>query len=211
MGAENQQLMLKEQDLATKTPVVVSDSAEPIDIDIIKAFRTSTIGVVGDKMSDEVQILILNVLEKGSSLDTAARYAMVSPGALKKYIDDGMEEASAYTEEMYNNGVELSRKALFAVECMQRMAKATVEMSSEFYDRCFESGNTHLMMWWLERLDPDKYSAPKKRIQQTSDVNVNSHAVVEFKFTAPQVVRSDEDNELYASRMKSLSDKYGTE
>ena len=91
------------------------------------------------------------------------------------------------------------------------MAKATVEMSSEFYDRCFESGNTHLMMWWLERLDPDKYSAPKKRIQQTSDVNVNSHAVVEFKFTAPQVVRSDEDNELYASRMKSLNDKYGTE
>ena len=86
MGAENQQLMLKEQDLATKTPVVVSDSAEPIDIDIIKAFRTSTIGVVGDKMSDEVQILILNVLEKGSSLDTAARYAMVSPGALRNTV-----------------------------------------------------------------------------------------------------------------------------
>ena len=210
MGAENQQLMLKEQDLATKTPVVVSDSAEPIDIDIIKAFRTSTIGVVGDKMSDEVQILILNVLEKGSSLDTAARYAMVSPGALKKYIDDGMEESSAYTEEMYNNGVELSRKALFAVECMQRMAKATVEMSSEVSDRCFESGNTHLMMWWLDRLDPDKYHL-KKKVESQNTTNINSNAVVEFKFTAPQVVRSDEDNELYTSRMKSLNDKYGTE
>lgn len=210
MGTENQQLVLREQDLTPKTPVVVKDSAEPIDIEIVKAFRTSTIGIVGDRMSDEVQILILNVLEKGSSLDMAARYAMVSPAALKKYIDEGMEEASKYTEEMYNNGEELSRKALFAVECMQRMAKATVEMGSEFYDRCFESGNTHLMMWWLERLEPDRYHL-KRKVESQNTTNINSNAVVEFRFTAPQVVRSDEDNALYEGRMRTLNDKYGKE
>lgn len=210
MGTDNQQLVLREQDLTPKTPVVVKDSAEPIDIEIVKAFRTSTIGIVGDKMSDEVQILILNVLEKGSSLDMAARYAMISPAALKKYIDEGMDEASKYTEEMYNNGEELSRKALFAVECMQRMAKATVEMGSEFYDRCFESGNTHLMMWWLERLDPDRYHL-KKKVESQNTTNINSNAVVEFKFTAPQVMRSEEDNSLYEQRMKILNDKYGNE
>lgn len=205
---DKQELVLRESDLKPKTPVVPSETIEPIDVDIVKAFRTASIGLIGDKMSDESQVLILNVLEKGISLDMAARYAMVSPAALKKYIDAGMDEASNYTEEMYDKGIELSKQAKFAVECMHRMAKATVEMGAEFYDKCFETGNTHLMMWWLERLDPDRYSPPKKKIQQTNDVNVNSHTVVEFNFATPTQLRPVEDTDEYDARLKTLKEKY---
>lgn len=206
---DKQELVLRESDLKPKTPVVPSETIEPIDVDIVKAFRTASIGLIGDKMSDESQMLILNVLEKGISLDMAARYAMVSPAALKKYIDAGMDEASNYTEEMYDKGIELSKQAKFAVECMHRMAKATVEMGAEFYDKCFETGNTHLMMWWLERLDKDSYHL-KKKVESQNTTNINANTTVEFKFTAPETVRPIEDNELYAERLEKLNDKYGS-
>lgn len=206
MGSDTQILTLKEEDLRPKDPVLIKDK-EPIDIELAKAFRTSNIGIVGDKMPAQTRILILNVLEKGISLDTAARYAMVSPRSLKAYIDSGLDEASSYTQEKMDAGVVLSDKATFAVECMQRMAQATVNMGMEFYDRCFETGNTHLMMWWLERLDQEKYHL-KKKVEAETNVDISGKAVVEFKFTAPESLRSPEDNALYEGRLKQLNDKY---
>ena len=209
MVSDNQVLTLKEEDLRPQTPVLIKDK-EPIDVELVKAFRTSNIGIVGDKMPMETQILILNVLEKGISLDTAARYAMVSPRSLKAYIDSGLEEASSFTQEKMDAGETLSPKATFAVECMQRMAKATVDMGTEFYQRCFETGNTHLMMWWLERLDQGTYHL-KKKAEVETDINIHGNATVEFKFTSPESIRSPEDNALYEKRMQSLSEKYTSE
>lgn len=205
MQSETQELILREEDLKSKSPVVFNDK-EQIDIELVKSFRSSNVGMVG-KLPMETQVLILNVLEKGISLDMAARYAMISPKTLKKNIDEGLEEASNYTQEMMDAGIELSDKARFAVECMQRMAKATVDMGTEFYQRCFETGNTHLMMWWLERLDSQTYNL-KRKTEVNTNVNVNANAVVEFKFVAPDTLRSAEDNLLYEKRMKSLNTKY---
>ena len=152
---------------------------------------------------------ILNVLEKGVSLETAASYALVSPAALKKYLEEGFQEANEYTQEMYDAGIELSPRAKFAMECMQRTSSATVNMAVEFYERCQEPGKEHLMLWMLERLDPNRYSLKRQNHQQT-DININNTGgVVQFTFVTPEQQRSKQDQELFESKLDKLKAQYG--
>lgn len=204
-SADSQQLTLKEEDLKPRTPTAMKK--EPIDLEVIQQFRNTPMNYTGGSFCEETQTLILNVLEKGASLETAASYALITPNTLKKWLNEGFEEVSKYTDDDFAKGVELSPKARFAMECMQRMAKATIDLGSEFYTRCFETGNTQYMMWWLERLDPDKYHL-KKKIESDVNQNVDTHSVVEFKFTNGFSERPKEDQEFLNARLLNLEQKY---
>lgn len=203
--SETQALTIKEDDLTPRKPI--ARSKEPIDLEIVEQFRNTYAGLVKGQITPEAEITILNVLEKGNSIETAASYALVSPAALKKYMEEGFEEANAYTQEMFDAGIELSSKAKFAMECMQRSASATVNLMNEFYDRCTEPGKEHLMIWALERMDPNRFHL-KKKVEQNTNIDMNTHSVVEFKFVAPQMVRSQEDTKLYDDKLKHLRKIY---
>ena len=204
--SEIQALTLKEDDLTPRKPIV--RSKDPIDLEIVEQFRATYAGLIQGKITPEAQITILNVLEKGVSLETAASYAMVTPAALKRYLEEGFQEANDYTQEMYEQGIELSDKAKFAMECMQRASSASVNLTTEFYERCMEPGKEHLMLWMLERLDPNRFHL-KKKVETNTNVDLKAHSVVEFKFQAPSMVRPVEDTQLYGDKLAKLKDKYG--
>lgn len=204
--SETQALTLREEDLTPRKPI--ARSKEPIDLEIVEQFRSTYAGLVQGKITPEAEMTILNVLEKGVSLETAASYALVSPAALKKYLEEGFQEANEYTQEMYDAGIELSPRAKFAMECMQRASSATVNMAVEFYDRCQEPGKEHLMLWMLERLDPQKYHL-KKKVETNTNIDMNTHSVVEFKFQSPASMRPVEDTKLYDEKLDKLKQIYG--
>lgn len=204
--SETQVLTLKEEDLTPRKPI--ARSKEPIDMEIIEQFRTTYAGLIEGRISPEAQTIIINVLEKGVSLETAASYAMVSPAAFKKYLQEGFQEANEYTQEKFEAGIELSDKAKFAMECMQRSAKASVDLTVEFYERCQEPGKEHLMLWMLERVDQNRFHL-KKKVENNTNVDVNAHSVVEFKFQSPATVRSPEDSKLYDDKLAKLKKIYG--
>ena len=203
---EIQALTLREEDLTPRKPI--ARSKEPIDLEIVEQFRSTYAGLIQGKITHEAQLTILNVLEKGVSLETAASYAMVTPAALKKYLEEGFQEANDYTQEMYEQGIELSDKAKFAMECMQRASSASVNMTTEFYERCMEPGKEHLMLWMLERLDPNRFHL-KKKVETNTNIDMNTHSVVEFKFQAPSAVRPVEDTKLYDEKLGKLKQIYG--
>lgn len=204
--SEIQALTLREEDLTPRKPI--ARSKEPIDLEIIEQFRSTYAGLIQGRITPEAEITILNVLEKGVSLETAASYAMVTPAALKKYLEEGFQEANEYTQEMYEQGIELSDKAKFAMECMQRASSATVTMTTEFYERCMEPGKEHLMLWMLERLDPNRFHL-KKKVETNTNIDMNAHSVVEFKFQTPSAVRPAEDTKLYDEKLGKLKQQYG--
>lgn len=141
-------------------------------------------------------------------MESSACYAGISPLTLKNWIEEGMRDANNYTKTDFETGVELSEKGKFAMRCMQNIGKSTVVMANELYDRCFETGNTHLMLWYLERLDPQKYHL-KKKIAQDINQNVNTHSTVEFKFTDGFAQRSEEDQVYINDRLEDLKKQYG--
>lgn len=203
--SEIQALTLREEDLTPRKPI--ARSKEPIDLEIIEQFRSTYAGLIQGRITPEAKTTILNVLEKGVSLETAACYAMVTPAALKRYLEEGFQEANEYTQEMYEQGVELSDKARFAMECMQRASTASVNMTTEFYERCMEPGKEHLMLWMLERLDPNRFHL-KKKVETNTNVDVNAHSVVEFKFVSPQMVRTAQDTQNLNDRLDNLKRIY---
>lgn len=203
--SEIQALTITEDDLTPRKPVV--RAKEPIDLEIVEQFRATYAGLVEGKITPEAQITILNVLEKGVSLETAAAYAMVTPATLKRYLELGFQEANDYTQEMYEQGIELSDRAKFAMECMQRASSASVNLTTEFYERCMEPGKEHLMLWMLERLDPNRFHL-KKKVETNTNVDVNTHSVVEFKFVSPQMVRSTQDTQILNDRLDNLKRIY---
>lgn len=204
--SEIQALTLREEDLTPRKPI--ARSKEPIDLEIIEQFRSTYAGLIQGRITPEAEITILNVLEKGVSLEMAASYAMVTPAALKKYLEEGFQEANEYTQEMYEQGIELSDKAKFAMECMQRASSASVNMTTEFYERCMEPGKEHLMLWMLERLDPNRFHL-KKKVETNTNIDMNAHSVVEFKFQTPSAVRPVEDTRLYDEKLAKLKQQYG--
>jgi len=177
-SSETTELTLKEKDLIPRNPTVLSN--EPIDLELIKAFRNSSIGS-RNKFCVETRTLIENVLEKGVSLNTAACYAGVSPVTLRRWITEGLEDINNYTDEMCNSGIDLSDKGKFAIECMQRTSKAVVDMNDGLWDRAFETGKEWVSVWYLERLDPDKYNL-KHKSESNIDVNANISSEVKFSF-----------------------------
>ena len=204
--SEIQALTLREEDLTPRKPI--ARSKEPIDLEIIEQFRSTYAGLIQGRITPEAEITILNVLEKGVSLEMAASYVMVTPAALKKYLEEGFQEANEYTQEMYEQGIELSDKAKFAMECMQRASSASVNMTTEFYERCMEPGKEHLMLWMLERLDPNRFHL-KKKVETNTNIDMNAHSVVEFKFQTPSAVRPVEDTKLYDEKLGKLKQQYG--
>lgn len=204
--SETQALTLREEDLTPRKPI--ARSKEPIDLEIVEQFRNTYAGLVKGQITPEAEMAILNVLERGNSIETAAAYAMVSPAALKRYMEEGFQEANNYTQEMFDAGIELSPKAKFAMECMQKSASATVNLMNEFYDRCTEPGKEHLMIWALERMDPNRFHL-KKKVEQNTNIDMNTHSVVEFKFTSPRTLRSEEDTKLYDDKLEHLRRIYG--
>lgn len=197
-------LTMTVSDLTPREPMV--KAKDPVDMDLIQEMRAVYAGSFKGEITKDTAIKIKNALEKGASFEMASMYAGLTPGTFKRYIEDGMYEVSQYTQEDFDNGKELSFRAQFALMCMESKAKAVVELTTDFYDRCKESGKEHLAMWMIERLDPNFHL--KKKVEQDTNVDIGGHAVVEFKFVSPQSYRPKEELKEFDDVLVELKDKW---
>lgn len=185
---------------------VIVGSLDDMCMDALKSAKPSDTRL----NRQNVEIIVENI-ERGISMTTAAMYIGISPSTLLNWFNDGKKEAECITDEEYyeaDGNLEelLSLKGQLYLDITKARSKCIVEIHTSLYERSFEAGKEWIATYLLERQEPEKYNLKYKAQQE---INANAHAkIVEFRFINGMESRNEEDINVIKSMMSELETQY---